>query len=453
MRPSRFLPGLFILGFKVSFSSLAVAGVGSDAQNFNPTTSGIDFVTVQSGQTLDSGVFNFGAFLNYSVNSLSFLEKADPSSVQNRLRLNDKLLSMDLSFGLGLTDNWEVGLSLPFLLQQDISNSDQVAYFAAKGNTEQRLNTKYRFFNDGQTHIAAVLSVANNNIADNPYLGEGGGLTSHVEIAASRKWSDSWLGFNFGHRFRNSGKSLASRFGFDPLPNQWTYSAAWSRHLAKIDSKLIFELFGSTPTKSNDTNLTNRDLSNLEALAGIKHEYSENLDLHAGVGTEVIQGFGTPDYRIYLGLNWSMGPLWKKPSREVFKEIVQSPPENEKRFVLTNLKFKFDSDELTLESQLEVDQLVAVIQEIKDAEEIQVEGHTDSSGPEAYNLKLSQRRAAAIMRLLAVQVPFEKKRIRSEGFGESRPVAENGNYQGRALNRRVVVIVRTKRHGEIQLSK
>jgi len=57
------------------------------------------------------------------------------------------------------------------------------------------------------------------------------------------------------------------------------------------------------------------------------------------------------------------------------------------------------------------------------------------------------------MRLLAVQVPFEKKRIRSDGFGESRPVSENGNYQGRALNRRVVVIVRTKRHGEIQLSK
>ena len=46
-----------------SFSLFANV-TGSDAQNFNPTTNGLDFVTVQSSSTLEPGVFNFGVFLN-----------------------------------------------------------------------------------------------------------------------------------------------------------------------------------------------------------------------------------------------------------------------------------------------------------------------------------------------------------------------------------------------------
>ena len=52
-------------------SSNALANViGPDAQNFNPITSGLDFVTVQSSETLKPGIFNFGTFLNYAVNFL-----------------------------------------------------------------------------------------------------------------------------------------------------------------------------------------------------------------------------------------------------------------------------------------------------------------------------------------------------------------------------------------------
>lgn len=425
--------------------------VGTDAQNFNPTTSGLDFVTVQSGRTLDPGVANFGFFMNYAVNTLSFLEKADPKSVQNRLRLNDRLLSADLNFGLGLAENWDVGISLPFLLSQEIDHSEQVTYFASTGNTEQRINTKYRFYQDERTHAAIVLSANHNNIADNPYVGAGAGLTYNAELAVSREWNKSWFGFNFGHRWRNPGTSLAPRFGFDPVPNQFTYSAAWSRLLDSVDTKLVVELFGTTPSQSSgSSNLSNRDLSNLELLAGIKHDATENLALHAGAGTEVQQGFGSPDYRIYAGLNWTWGPLWKK---SISRPAPPPPVAHERTFVLTNLKFMFDSDELTRESQQEVDEMIAQIREIKDIREMVVEGHTDSKGSDDYNLKLSQRRANAIQRLVAGLVPFDARRISARGYGESRPVADNSNYQGRALNRRVVVIVRTKNYEAIQLSK
>ncbi|MNT90758.1 Outer membrane porin F precursor [compost metagenome] len=65
-----------------------------------------------------------------------------------------------------------------------------------------------------------------------------------------------------------------------------------------------------------------------------------------------------------------------------------------------------------------------------------VEGHTDSVGPDAYNQKLSQRRADAVKQVL-VQDGVEASRVSSVGYGESRPVADNGTAEGRAVNRRV----------------
>ena len=71
-------------------------------------------------------------------------------------------------------------------------------------------------------------------------------------------------------------------------------------------------------------------------------------------------------------------------------------------------------------------------------EEIRVEGHTDAVGSESYNLKLSIRRAEAVKAFLVKQgVPANV--IKTEGFGETQPVASNATGEGRAQNRRVAV--------------
>jgi hypothetical protein len=57
------------------FAISALANViGTDLQNFNSTTNGLDFVTVQSSKTLDPGVLNLGLFFNYGVNTLPYFE-------------------------------------------------------------------------------------------------------------------------------------------------------------------------------------------------------------------------------------------------------------------------------------------------------------------------------------------------------------------------------------------
>lgn len=416
--------------------------VGTDAQNFNPTTNGVDFVTVQSGRTLDPGVVNFGLFLNYAVNTLSFLSEADPTAVQNNIKLNDKLFSADLNFGLGLTKNLDIGLSLPFLLNQEIKNDTQVAYFSSTGNTEQRLNAKFKFHSNDVWANAFVLTVNNNNIANNPYTGRNPGPTTSLEWASSWKWSDSWFAINLGHRWRDSGASLASRFGIDPIPDMYIYSAAWSRMLKNTDTKMIFEIFGGTPSAdSQDVNLSNRKLSNLEALAGLKHNYNQNIALHAGAGMELFQGFGSPDWRIYAGLNWNYGPIWKKSIADEHKRKRTVKTPKVQKFILTNLRFIFDSDQLEQQSLDDIDQIVQIIKDSEGVERVLVEGHTDSMGDENYNLELSRRRALAIKNRISTSVPMNPKLVDSNGYGESQPIDDNSNYQGRARNRRVVVTV------------
>jgi outer membrane protein OmpA-like peptidoglycan-associated protein len=78
--------------------------------------------------------------------------------------------------------------------------------------------------------------------------------------------------------------------------------------------------------------------------------------------------------------------------------------------------------------------------------DIQIAGHTDSSGAEAYNQGLSERRAMGVQNALLNQgvVP---ERMQTIGFGESQPVADNSTAAGRQLNRRVVITIAPQQNG------
>lgn len=69
---------------------------------------------------------------------------------------------------------------------------------------------------------------------------------------------------------------------------------------------------------------------------------------------------------------------------------------------------------------------------------VDVFGHTDSTGSDAHNLELSQRRALSVANYLAGQ-GVDERRFAVTGFGKTRPIADNGTADGRALNRRVEI--------------
>ena len=101
--------------------------------------------------------------------------------------------------------------------------------------------------------------------------------------------------------------------------------------------------------------------------------------------------------------------------------------------------FDFDKAVLKPEGKAKLDDLVSKVKDIN-LEVIIAVGHTDSIGTDAYNQKLSVRRAEAVKAYL-VSKGIEKNRVYTEGKGKKQPVADNKTKEGRAKNRRVEIEV------------
>ncbi|MEC9340087.1 MAG: OmpA family protein [Pseudomonadota bacterium] len=106
--------------------------------------------------------------------------------------------------------------------------------------------------------------------------------------------------------------------------------------------------------------------------------------------------------------------------------------------VMTDLdmvNFEFDSARLTSGAQGKLDGMVQTLKSTA-PRGIKVVGHTDSTGPESYNQKLSERRAASVVDYLASK-GVSRDRLQMEGKGESMPLVANDTKENRATNRRV----------------
>jgi len=109
--------------------------------------------------------------------------------------------------------------------------------------------------------------------------------------------------------------------------------------------------------------------------------------------------------------------------------------------VINNIQFKFDSAELTTEDKAMLDDVyirLAPYKELlqKELSHLEITGYTDTSGPESYNQKLSERRANSVADYMAAK-GTDRGRMVVKGMGEANPIADNGTRAGRIKNRRV----------------
>jgi outer membrane protein OmpA-like peptidoglycan-associated protein len=106
-----------------------------------------------------------------------------------------------------------------------------------------------------------------------------------------------------------------------------------------------------------------------------------------------------------------------------------------KKVVLNNILFETGKSILTAGSYTELERLFNILKENAEIK-IEISGHTDITGSEPLNLKLSEARAKAVVEYL-VQKGIERTRIESKGYGSLQPIADNKTAAGRAKNRRV----------------
>ena len=102
--------------------------------------------------------------------------------------------------------------------------------------------------------------------------------------------------------------------------------------------------------------------------------------------------------------------------------------------ILNNIFFETDSFDLKSQSKSQLDEIAAFMNK-NPGLVIEIGGHTDNKGSELHNNELSQKRAVSVVRQLIDQ-GISQSRLKSKGYGFSKPVADNSTEEGRAINRR-----------------
>ncbi len=106
---------------------------------------------------------------------------------------------------------------------------------------------------------------------------------------------------------------------------------------------------------------------------------------------------------------------------------------------LGDVLFAFNKADLTPQAGPRLDKLAAFLKQFPQRK-LLVEGYTDAVGSDAYNMELSERRAEAIREALIAR-GVDTTRVVTKGYGKAYPVADNGSADGRAMNRRVEVVI------------
>jgi len=127
------------------------------------------------------------------------------------------------------------------------------------------------------------------------------------------------------------------------------------------------------------------------------------------------------------------------PNFKTAENATLAPAKTKEVFVLDEVLFEINSYRLNERHTSGLDSLVDILVN-NPTIQIQINGHTDNSGSERYNLKLSRDRAEAVAVYL-IDHTINESRITFEGYGSTRPLVSNETEEGRKKNRRVEIIM------------
>jgi outer membrane protein OmpA-like peptidoglycan-associated protein len=121
------------------------------------------------------------------------------------------------------------------------------------------------------------------------------------------------------------------------------------------------------------------------------------------------------------------------------REVEAQQTERGLLVTLGDVLFAFNKAELSAQAGPRLDKLANFLKQFSDRK-LLIEGYTDSVGSDSYNQELSDRRAQAVRDAL-VQRGVDTSRITARGYGKAHPVADNASAEGRAMNRRVEIVI------------
>lgn len=402
------------------FSSTAFAqstGVsGFDALNLKMPTDGSGIVSLFGSKALAQGVPHFGLNLSYNYHLISMTQNNIPRW------LVEYVYAGDFVAAIGLFDFMSLGAEVPFAFYESVTNNATGINYKEASLGDVRFDLKFRILEDKSWHpgIAIIPSVfvPSGNVDD--FTGNTG-MRYQGLLVVDKDFGPVYLVLNAGFRFVQK-KTVITRVIDDellyglgvaiPLP-------VWNNGLS-----VLIEGRGSSVVRD-----LSKHTSSLEAIGGLRKTFQNGLRVDLGGSGGIIKAMGTPAFRVLLGMGYTM------PTKDRVKTATPSEPVRE-----INETISFPHGGWRVDPSLYA-QLRSIGQQLADNPELQiiVEGYSDSTGKARYNQTLSERRADAVKKLL-VYFGAQKGQIKATGLGTGNPITSNDTIEGRAKNRRVVIM-------------
>ena len=285
-------------------SSSASAQDGFDVQQFNPMPSQFtNHFSLASGAILERGQWELHLMGNYADDPL-VLRSADGDRLQS---IVSQQMVLNLMGAIGIADILDIGIDIPLVVLQ---GGDQISRIPADasdvsfGIGDIRLVPKFQLFNshtDDNPGGGAIAFLINGFIPSgdpDSFQGEGFRLEPRFVFDAITR-AGTRISFNVGYMLRDPqvvqnlevDDTLTYGVGFDIVTSQMLH--------------LVFEFAGEASLLADEINPEELPL---EALMGFKIFPIEQFLIQFGAGMGLLEGFGTPDWRVFLGVGTSIIP-------------------------------------------------------------------------------------------------------------------------------------------------
>jgi outer membrane protein OmpA-like peptidoglycan-associated protein len=427
--------GFAILLTTVLLSSASWATSRPDASIFNPSPDVSRYLNTRQAENLRQWKPAGGFFLDYGNAPIKVVDLTTGSTQ----KIVGSTYTAHVTGAIGLTDWVQIGLDVPVLMYETFSNPNAGA--VTGGPTEKyagklgdiKMEAQFQLLDINRYNVGVALAPfaqfptgKKSIFFSNEQM--SGGIRAIIEGKIKNR---AYFAGNFGYQYLQRNQYFAgSTDAF--IGSLFLFGVGGHVNVGKGFS-IIGEGTGETVLSNFFKAATQTPITLLGgARYTVENGAAQGLQFTLAGGSGITKGVGAPKGEAVLSI------AYRRPNVVRLPELTPSNVDaraDEKILITQKIHFEFNRSIIRPISYPILDDVVQLLKLNPQIKRVQVEGHTDAIGGDAYNQRLSESRAKAVVAYL-VSKGVASDRLTAIGYGRSRPIADNSTAEGRAKNRR-----------------